>query len=385
LADGSGSDVRAIDARVVDASAIDARADATGADAAILLPGCDAASWHARADEALDRLWSGFWNASSKYFDAREPSNGNLTGYWTFAEAFDAMLDGVERTGGRKYFANVATLYAAQNARGWSSYYYDDESWMVLMLTRAYDLTAERAYLDQAVTLYRDIIAGWDSTGVAPGGIWWNRAKGQKATASNGGPIIAGVRLAARTGDASHLAFARQVYDFWSTKMVRPTTYEVADHLSADGVVSWGRLTYNEGLMIGAAQSLYLATGEARFLTDAHGFAHSLITSKAVTTSAGPVLTDGTNTSCVGDCPQWKGIGYRYLASLFRQDQRTEYRTVLEGCAQGAYTLARTPATGYFANDWRGPATAAASIEAQSSSATALSLFASLCGPYPGD
>jgi predicted alpha-1,6-mannanase (GH76 family) len=138
--------------------------------------------------------------------------------------------------------------------------------------------------------------------------------------------------------------------------------------------------------MIGAAHALYLATGEARFLTHAHGFAHSLIASKAVMTSAGPVLTDGTNTSCVGDCPQWKGIGYRYLALLFRQDpQRTEYRTVVEGCAQGAYTLARTPATGYFANDWRGPPTSAASVEGQSSSATAINLFASMCGPYQGD
>jgi hypothetical protein len=135
--------------------------------------------------------------------------------------------------------------------------------------------------------------------------------------------------------------------------------------------------------MIGAAQALYLATGEATFLTHAHGFAHSLIASKAVMTSAGPVLTDGTNTSCTGDCPQWKGIGYRYLASLYRQDPRPEYRTVLEGCVQGAYTLARTAATGFFANDWRGPPTTAASVEGQSSSATALNLFASMCGPSP--
>ena len=200
VADVSGSDAHADDARtihgrVVDASTTDvhttdARADVVAADATTPLPGCDAATWHARADESLDRLWSGFWNASSRYFDASEPSNGNATGYWTFAEAFDAMLDGVERTGGRKYFANIATLYAAQNAKGWSNYYYDDESWMVLTLTRAFDLTGERTYLDQAVTLYRDIIAGWDSTGVAPGGIWWNKGKGQKATASNGGPVI---------------------------------------------------------------------------------------------------------------------------------------------------------------------------------------------------
>jgi predicted alpha-1,6-mannanase (GH76 family) len=336
-----------------------------------------------RADDALDHLWSGFWDPTAKYFDSAAPLNGRSTGYWTFAQAFDAMLDGVERTGGRKYLANVATIYAGQNAKGWSSYYYDDESWMVLALTRAFDLTGNQPYLDQAVTLYKDIILGWDSTGTAPGGIWWHKGHTQKATASNGGPVVIGARLAARTGDMSHLAFARKVYDFWLSKMVNPTTYEVADHMSPTGVVSWGRLTYNEGIMIGAAQALYLATGEARFLTDAHGFAHSLIASKAVSTSAGPVLTDGTNTSCVGDCPQWKGIGYRYLALLFAEEQRAEYRTVVEASANAAWTLARNATTGYFANDWRGPSTSAASIEAQSSSATALSLYASLCGSYP--
>ena len=48
-------------------------------------------------------------------------------------------------------------------------------------------------------------------------------------------------------------------------KMVNPTTYEVADHLSPTGVVSWGRLTYNEGVMIGAAQALYLPRAKRAF------------------------------------------------------------------------------------------------------------------------
>ncbi len=188
-------------------------ADVSGSDATTL-SGCNAATAHARADASLERMITGFWNETSQYFDATEPANGRLTGYWTFAQAFDAVLDGVERTTGRKYFTYIETLYAAQNARGWSSPYYDDESWMVLALLRAFDMTAERAYLDRALTLYQDIAAAWDSTSVAPGGIWWNRTHTQKATASNAGPVIAGARLTARTGDAAHLAFARKVYDF---------------------------------------------------------------------------------------------------------------------------------------------------------------------------
>jgi len=169
-------------------------------------------------------------------------------------------------------------------------------------------------------------------------------------------------------------------------KMVDPVTYRLADHMLPDGTIARGRLTYNEGLMSGAAHALYLATGEAHFLTDAHGIAQALIKNETKPTTVGPVLTDGSNTGCVGDCPQWKGIAYRYLATLFRQNlQRTDYRTVLEASVEAAWTLARDPTTGLFANDWRGPPTTTASIEAQSSSAMALNLFASLCGPYQGD
>jgi predicted alpha-1,6-mannanase (GH76 family) len=166
-------------------------------------------------------------------------------------------------------------------------------------------------------------------------------------------------------------------------KMVNPTTYEVADRMSPTGVVMWGPLTYNQGIMVGAAQALYQATADARFLTHAHGFAHELIALRAAMTNLGPVLNDGTSSSCTGDCPQWKGIGYRYLALLDAQDPRAEYRSVLQASVDAAWTLARSSTTGYFANDWRGPPTTGNSVEGQSSSATALSLYASLCGPYP--
>jgi predicted alpha-1,6-mannanase (GH76 family) len=346
-----------------------------------VLTGCDAATAHTRADRSIAQLMFGYWNGVGQYFDALEPSDGRSTGFWTFAQAFDAVLDGVERTGGRRYRGLVASLYAGQNAKTWRSDYYDDENWMALTLIHAYDLTGNRAYLDRAVDLYLDIIAAWDDTSAHPGGIWWNRTHTQKATASNAGPVITGVRLAARTGDVSHLTFARKIYEFWYTTMV-DATYHVADHINADGTVARGRLTYNEGLMTGAALALLGATGEARFRTEAHGIAQVLATiGKA--TSAGRILADGTNTTCIGDCPQWKGIGYRYLAAALRDDPaRTAYAPVLQASVEAAWTLARNPTTGYFANDWAGPSTTTAQIEAQSSTAMATNIFAMLCGAY---
>jgi predicted alpha-1,6-mannanase (GH76 family) len=350
------------------------------------LPGCDLAASHTRADRALADFLLGFWNGGNQYLDAAEPTNNQSTGYWTFAQGFDALLDGVERTKGRHFSGLVRSFALGQDARGWTSDFYDDENWMALALMRAFDWTNDRIYLDRAVTLFRDIAAAWDSTSARPGGIWWDRAHTQKATASNAGPVITGARLTNKTGDATHLTFARQVYDHWRTTMVDATTFQVSDHVNPDGTIVRWRFTYNEGLMIGAALELYAATGEARYLTDAHSIAAAMVRDQTRSTAAGTVLFDGTNTGCTGDCAQFKGIGYRYLAALLRMDpSHVEYRPVLQGSAEALWTLARRSDSGLFSIDWAGPTMATAITGQQSSAVMALNILAALCGVYPGD
>jgi len=294
------------------------------------------------------------------------------------------MLDGVER--GRYPTSIVQTLYAAQNARTWRSDYYDDENWMALALIRAYDLEHDPKYLAEAKALYGDIMAAWDTTccGAHPGGIWWDRAHTQKATASNAGPVITGARLAARTGDMQYLTFAKQVYAYWRANMVDPTTFQVFDHIVPAGTIAKYRFTYNEGLMIGAAVALYGATNDAQYLADAHAVAGYMLSAETKMTADGAVLFDGTNAHCNGDCQQFKGIGYRYLKTLFDADPtHTEYGAVLDASARGAWDFARGNGD-VFAPDWAGPAMSPTSINAQSSAAMALSLYAGSLGAYGG-
>jgi len=187
------------------------------------------------------------------------------------------------------------------------------------------------------------------------------------------------VRLAKRTGDAKYLDFAKQTYAFWFTNMVNPQNFGIYDHLNPDGVRAPGGLTYNHGVMIGAALELHAASGEAHFLEEAHKFGHYLATNSTKASSVGPLLADGN--TCEGDCAAWKGIGYRYLAQLFRQDPtKTEYQTVLTAGAAGIWTLARNPDTTFFASNWAGPPPSAGGIEKQGSAAMALNLYAMLCG-----
>jgi hypothetical protein len=252
---------------------------------------------------------------------------------------------------------------------------------MTLALMRAFDLTGEQLYLDTAETIYENVMAGWDTTccGSYLGGIWWDRKHTQKATASNATNVIAGMRLAKRTGDTKYVDFAKQVYAFWFTNMVNSQNYANYDHLTPAGLRAPGGLTYNHGVMIGAALELYTATGEAHYLAEAHGFGHYLAANSTKSSSVGPLLADGS--TCEGDCAAWKGIGYRYLAQLFREDTtKTEYETVLTAGATGIWTLARSADTNFFASSWAGPPPAAGGIEKQGSAAMALNLYAMLCG-----
>src|SRR5271169_6274235 len=110
--------------------------------------GQTAATYHNRADQALQSFLLKFWNGGSQYLGNTYPSDGSLTGYWTYAHGWDAVMDGVERTGGQQYSGWIESLYLGQNQRGWTDNYYDDECWMGTTLTRAYDLTGNTKYLN---------------------------------------------------------------------------------------------------------------------------------------------------------------------------------------------------------------------------------------------
>ncbi len=343
---------------------------------------------HRRADDGLHALLLNYWNGPAGGFDRATLIRGVPASYWNSAQAFDALIDAAERTHGAANLGLIETFYRARDARGaWSAGYYDDESWMVLALTRAYDLTLDARYFTRARGIFDHIIAAWDTTccGTNPGGIWWDVQKSSKATASNGGPAIAAARLYVRTRDAAYLEFARKVYAYWRTFMVDPVTFRVTDSIRNDGQKNAWLFTYNEGLMLGAAVELHRATGEERYRLDAHGFAHALVTTETRASSLGAVLSDGAPPDCQGeDCPLFKGIAYRYLALLQSIDPRAEYAQVLETSARAVYELAREEQTGRFGIDWAGPASAGDGTLAQHvSGAFALNGWAQLRGLVP--
>lgn len=346
------------------------------------------AAYHARADHALHSFLLKFWNGGRQYLRHRFPSDGSLTGYWTYAHGWDAVMDGVERTGGLDYSGWIETFYLGQNDAGWYSDFYDDECWMTLSLVRAFELTGEVKYLSRAQTLYADIMTGWDTNccGNTRGGVWWDKAKTQKATASNAGAALAGARLYRFTGNTLYLAFAQQVYAFWYANMVNPSTGQVCDHFNPDGTKVWWRFTYNEGLMIGASLELHDATGTATYLSNAHRIAAYMVSQEVAGTRYGAVLHDGDNNGCGGDCHQFKGIGYRYLAQLYARDRtKAQYFNVLRNSAEAVWNLARETNSMLFSVSWAGPAQTSVDQPQMNAASMALNLFADLQGIYAGN
>ena len=91
----SGADATATDAHA-DAGAI---ADAASDAAADSVAAADAAAAHqanARADYAVEAMLLAFWNQAPQYLLATKGTT-TVTGYWTFAQALDAVIDAAER------------------------------------------------------------------------------------------------------------------------------------------------------------------------------------------------------------------------------------------------------------------------------------------------
>jgi predicted alpha-1,6-mannanase (GH76 family) len=331
----------------------------------------DALSSSTRADNATSALVAHFYDSNLHYFRGAWPNNNAPAGYWIFAQAYDAVLDSVQRSGNagalEKY---VDVLYNDQAARGWQSDYFDDESWMSLALIRAYDVTHDAKYLSRAESLFSDI----DQNGRTNAGVWWNRQHVEMATASNFGPALVAARLSERTGNATYKQAAQEIYDYWYSVMVDHTTSQVADHRDPNGTVDWSKYTYNTGLAIGASIELSNITGNAGYLSHAYAFGSYLIHAQVTSSSFGDVLYDHP---CTGDCDAFKGIAFRNLMKLYEMDKtQTQYGDVLAASAKAIWSSARDTSANVFGTQWAGGAPTATSLAADASAVMSLNVAA---------
>jgi predicted alpha-1,6-mannanase (GH76 family) len=193
--------------------------------------------------------------------------------YWEYAQAFDAVLDAVERSKGTEFETHAQQLFKGWHdwPGQWKRTWFDDENWIALALLHADRVVKEPNgdYLGLATSTYDDIWARGathDSAGHFSG-IYESIAAGPayltKAAVSNFGPAITAARLRDMTEAEDIYAWARE-------HLSDPSTGEVYDHVDPNGqAVAW-QYTYNYGVAIGAALELYQITNAANYRDDAY-------------------------------------------------------------------------------------------------------------------
>jgi predicted alpha-1,6-mannanase (GH76 family) len=344
------------------------------------------AAWKVRAEEAQRTLDENFWNDSIRMYDIRTPcpdgSCNTIFHYWWMAHAVEALTDGWERTSNPIYAGRLRQLHQgilSRNGGVWPNSLYDDMEWMAIAWLRAYRLTGEEAYKQTALVLWDDIKPGWN--GHMGGGIAWQKTQlDYKNTPANAPAAILAARLYAAFGQLEDLDWAKKIYDWQKRTLVDPVTGFVWDGINrlGDGVIDkdW-KYTYCQGVLIGAAAELYLATGEREYLADAQRAWNAAM--EELTLPGSRLFPPEGN----GDGGLFKGILARYAGVLARVTGDGSIQEVLLSNAGILWDTGRSPAEALFGENWDEPPGGQVELSTQLSGVILLEAAAALVQDHP--
>lgn len=315
------------------------------------------------ADAAMNSFVQVFYDSSAKYFytnsdhlihseHAHGPDGGLYTDFWWEAQLWETVMDAYERTGSNVYRTMIDEIYTGFNAKYpdmMTNPFNDDLGWWALACARAYELTGTTEYLNRASFLFGQIYSEWD-TGAYGGGIWWRRdahvpgqANAQKNMATNAPMVMTAVKLYSAYNDNAYLTKATQIYNWTKSTLVNGS--KINDHIEGTGsglIKDWD-FTYNYGTFLGAAVSLYQATGASAYLTDANNAAGYAV-NKMV--SAQTLLYEGEN-----DAAGFKMVFARNLNRLRTLGAQSQYLSFLQQNATQAWNHRRM-SDGIIGSDW---------------------------------
>jgi predicted alpha-1,6-mannanase (GH76 family) len=261
---------------------------------------------------------------------------------WQPALAIDAVVNSYERTRDVRYLSVVEKSFARY--RGRRSRYYDDDGWYLNAWLRAYDVTGDSAYLDEARALFAGMTAAWDD--VCGGGLWWNSDRGYKNAITNELFLLAAARRHRRTGtptgEGSYHDWALREWNWFEASGMINASHQVNDGLDGscanNGGVTW---TYNQGVILGALVELWRITGDGAYLVRARQIADAAI---GTLVDAGSILAEpGEPETCRGDALIFKGIFVQGLARLYHADpaSRPAYWSFLNANADSVWSASR--------------------------------------------
>ncbi|MGG6311003.1 glycoside hydrolase family 76 protein [Paenibacillus macerans] len=310
------------------------------------------------AQLALEEL---FWNERIRMYNIQTPCEGGgcngIFHYWWMAHAVDVLVDGLLRTGDRRYAERLRVFYDGlleRNGSVWPNELYDDMEWMALAWLRAYQATGEPEYKAASLILWQDIQTGWNEQ--MGGGIAWQKSQlDYKNTPANAPAVILAARLYQAFGNPDDLAWARRIYDWQSANLVDPATGLVWDGMNrtGDGAIDkdW-KFTYCQGVFIGASVEMHRISKQTEY-SEAALRTFRVVANEFAQPENGLLPDEGD-----GDAGLFKGILIRYLAELAKAaPDHPEIAEYIDAQAENAWGRLQVPDQPRFGTDWnRGPA-----------------------------
>lgn len=321
-------------------------------------PWADGSTAVARARVAADVLMASY-DPNKAWF----PSS-----WWNSAVALQTIGDYMQRTGDRRYLAQLDNTFEKDKGvfpggvlsgdpllGNFTSRAIDDSEWWGLAWVQAYDLTRNPKYLDMAVTIANYVDGYWD-TSTCGGGVWWNAERTYKNAVTNGLWIRLTAELHNRIpGDTVWLSRARTAWAWFQGSGMINANGLVNDGLT-DACTNNGQnvWSYNQGLAIGAGLELWRATKDSSILASVQRLADAAIGPNALVTNG--VLTetcDVTTQTCDDNAKQFKGIFMRYWTDLVDTTHDPRYVAFLAQQAESIWNNDRD-AAGRLGTRWSG-------------------------------
>jgi Glycosyl hydrolase family 76/Carbohydrate binding module (family 35) len=286
-----------------------------------------------------------FYNVGTGLWDS--------TNWWNAANALEATIEYSHVTDSLTYRSNIFNTFyqKPRYANFINPWFRDDDGWWAIAWIKAYDLTGEKRYLDQAKLIFWDMTTGWDK--VCDGGVYWHKRElNYKNAITNGLLLSVAAKLNLREPeDQRYLQWSEKIWKWYQqTGMIN------AENLVNDGLDSecknnnkttW---TYNQGVLIGGLVDLYRGTNDPKLLEQAEAIADSAIVKLARNGILREPCED--NNDCGNDGSQFKGIFIRNLAALYQVKPKPSYREFIRRNAESIW--ANRNEKSQFGLDWAG-------------------------------
>ncbi|WP_068605949.1 glycoside hydrolase family 76 protein [Paenibacillus swuensis] len=323
----------------------------------------------ADADAAMTAFNSKFYNSQTKWFYANTNRNSDQS-FWVEAHMWNLVMDAYERTNNPAYLTQINDMYStlvARHGHDWTwNTWNDDIMWWALAATRAYELTGNEMYKNDAKSNL-DWVLDTQTDQELGGGVWeHNDSHYDKNSCINFPTVITAVKMSNLLNDNSYLTEAQNIYS-WAKSALTDGNGKVYDAIRTDGTTDMGSSHYNQGTFIGAAVALYEETGIIGYLNDAVAAANWTINN--LTTNN--ILNFESHVDLQGG----KLIFLEYLNKLIIDGGRTEFRQWFVDNAQTAWDHRNSENLVW--GDWNQPTSGTFSSWAAAPAVAALNLLGS--------